>query len=71
MQVSKCDLCGHDCYYPDGPLKAKPKKAKPKNGMVRRIICDKCTVETLRWFDEEGNPTKIAKDLQRAGWIEI
>ena len=66
-QVSKCDLCGHDCYgYPDGPL-----KAKPKNGMVRRRICDKCAVETLRWFDEEGNPTKIAKDLQRAGWIEI
>lgn len=66
-QVSKCDLCGHDCYgYTDGPLKAKLKK-----GMVRKIICDKCAVEWLRWFDEEGNLTKIGKDLQRAGWIEI
>jgi len=62
-QVSKCDLCGHDCYgYPDDPL-----KAKPKNGMVRKIICDKCAVEWLMscLFEKQVTPAELDKGKKR------
>ena len=64
MKISKCDLCGNAVASPEF------QKPDPTDEMGTYLICNDCSIDYLKWFDEDGGLTKLGKKMQKCGWIK-